>query len=74
MVAVADGLEEKGFAVRERSPADRRAYVLRVTGPGRRAVTRAGRSMERAADEFLAPLSLRQRRELKRMLRRLASP
>ena len=71
MVAIADALEEKGFAVRERSPADRRAYVLRVTGPGRRTLTRARRAIARTEDDFLEPLSDRQRAQLKSMLRRL---
>ena len=72
MVAIADALEDKGFAVRERSPADRRAYALRVTGPGRRTLGRATRAIERAEEEFLGPLSERQRAQLKSMLRRLA--
>ena len=72
MVALADALEEKGFAVRERNPADRRAYALRVTTQGRRTLTRATRAIERAETEFLAPLPERQRAQLKSMLRRLA--
>ena len=74
MVAVADALEEKGFAVRERSPADRRAYELRATAPGRRTLGRATRAMQRAEAEFLEALSERQRGQLKSMLRRLALP
>ena len=56
MVAVADALEEKGFAVRERSPADRRAYELRATAQGRRTLGRAARAMHRAEAEFLEAL------------------
>lgn len=74
MVAIADALEEKGFAVRERSPADRRAYALRVTGPGRRTLGRATRAIARAEEEFLGPLSERQRAQLKSVLRRLVLP
>ena len=74
MVAVADALEEKGFAVRERSPADRRAYELRATAQGRRTLGRAARAMQRAEAEFLEALSERQRGQLKSMLRRLALP
>jgi DNA-binding MarR family transcriptional regulator len=72
MVAIADALEKKGFAVRERNPADRRAYALRVTTKGRRTLARASRAIDRAEDEFLAPLSDRQRVQLKSLLRRLA--
>ncbi len=73
MVGIADALEDKGMVVRERSPADRRAYALRVTAQGRRVLGRATRAIEAAEDEFLAALSPRQRRELKSMLRRLAA-
>ena len=74
MVAVADALEGKGFAVRERSPADRRAYELRATAQGRRTHGRAARAMQRAEGEFLEALSERQRGQLKSMLRLLALP
>jgi DNA-binding MarR family transcriptional regulator len=73
MVAIADALEEKGLAVRERDPADRRAYALRATGRGRRVLGRAARATARAEDEFLAPLTERQRAQLRSMLRRLIS-
>jgi DNA-binding MarR family transcriptional regulator len=74
MVAVADALEEKGLAVRERDPSDRRAYALRVTGPGRRTLARARRAAALAEEEFLAGLTPRQRTQLKSLLRRLVSP
>ena len=74
MVAVADGLEGKGLAVRERSPADRRAYALRATPEGRRTLRRAVRAIEAAESEFLAALSDRQRSQLKSTLRRLTLP
>jgi DNA-binding MarR family transcriptional regulator len=73
MVAIADALEQKGLAVRERDPADRRAYALRATGRGRRVLGRAARATARAEDEFLAPLTERQRAQLRSMLRRLIS-
>jgi DNA-binding MarR family transcriptional regulator len=74
MVAIADALEEKGLAIRERHPTDRRAYALRATTPGRRLLGRAARATARAEDEFLAPLTERQRAQLRSMLRRLISP
>jgi DNA-binding MarR family transcriptional regulator len=72
MVAVADGLEHKGLAVRERSPADRRAYALGATAAGRRTLRRAARAIAAAEEEFLAALPERQRGQLKSILRRLA--
>jgi DNA-binding MarR family transcriptional regulator len=74
MVAVADALERKELVIRERKPGDRRAYALRVTTAGRRILTRARRAMLRAEDEFLAPLTERERAQLKRTLRRLVAP
>jgi DNA-binding MarR family transcriptional regulator len=73
MVALADALEEKNLVVRERHPADRRAYALRVTAQGRRTQARAGRAIQRTEEEFLAPLSERERTQLKRTLRRLVA-
>ena len=57
--------------MRERHPADRRAYALRVTAQGRRTLARASRAIQRTEEEFLAPLSERERTQLKRTLRRL---
>ena len=71
MVGIADALEDKGMVVRERSPADRRAYALRVTAQGRRVLGRATRAIQAAEEEFLAPLSERERPQLKPTLRRL---
>ena len=73
MVAIADALEEKGLATRQRRPSDRRAYDLGVTAQGRRVLRRATRAAGRAEDDFLAPLHPRERTQLKSMLRRLIS-
>lgn len=73
MVAVADALESKALAVRERNPADRRAYALRATPQGRRTLTRATRAIQRAEDEFLSSLSPADRRRLKKLLGHLVS-
>jgi len=73
MVAVADALEEGGLVTRERNPADRRAYALRLTAKGRRTLTRAQRLAGEAEDEFLAALSPRERAQLIRTLGRLVS-
>jgi DNA-binding MarR family transcriptional regulator len=74
MVAVIDALERGGLVERRRDPADRRAYSLHATPAGRRVLGKANRAVERAEDEFLAPLPARDRRRLKALLRTLVTP
>jgi DNA-binding MarR family transcriptional regulator len=73
MVAVADGLERKGFAERQRNAADRRAYVLRPTAKGRRVLKRATAAAARAEEQFLAAIPAAERPRLKKLLRQLIS-
>jgi DNA-binding MarR family transcriptional regulator len=72
-VAVVDWLESQGFVERGRNPADRRAYALQVTPAGRRWLARADRALRDAEQEFLAPLSGAEGKQLKTLLRRLAA-
>ena len=74
MVAVVDGLEREGFVERERDADDRRAYALRATPRGCRALNRANDAVERAEAEFLARISPADRRRLKDLLLELISP
>ena len=71
MVAVVDALEGSGLVERRRDPADRRAYSLNATAKGRRVLRQAGEAGRRAEAEFLAPISARDRRHLKQLLRTL---
>jgi DNA-binding MarR family transcriptional regulator len=73
MVAVANALEGRGLVERERDPTDRRAYALHVTKAGRRLLSRATKAVSLAEDEFLADLSVGERRQLKTLLRRLVA-
>jgi DNA-binding MarR family transcriptional regulator len=73
IVAVVDWLELEGFVERKRNPADRRAYALQTTPAGRRWLARADRALRDAEPEFLAPLSGAERRQLKALLRKLAT-
>jgi DNA-binding MarR family transcriptional regulator len=68
MVALIDDLERAGHVDRTRNPEDRRAYALAATATGKRVQRRAATLMKRVYDETLAPLSARQRLELRRML------
>lgn len=74
MVTVIDDLEHKALVQRRRDPANRRAYALQATPKGRRLLERAEGTVARAEEEFLAPLSLTDRRRLKARLRELISP
>src|SRR5436309_2830085 len=50
VVLLLNGLEERGFAVRERDPEDRRRHIVRVTPAGRKALVRAERALESVTD------------------------
>ncbi|MHA6628857.1 MarR family winged helix-turn-helix transcriptional regulator [Pseudonocardia sichuanensis] len=71
MVAVVDKLERLGYARRERSAADRRKYVVAVTGAGADALGAAAARLAAAEAEFLAPLDADERRQLNGFLVRL---
>ena len=71
MVELIDDLEGKGVVVRQRNPADRRAYSIRLTPKGRTVQKRASRAFDAASDEFFAALQPGERRVLGDMMRRL---
>jgi DNA-binding MarR family transcriptional regulator len=73
LVGLLDELEESGFVVRQRDQADRRRQVVEMTAAGRKALERARRLSARVEDEFLAPLSEKERAQLHALLRRLAA-
>lgn len=71
MVELIDDLEAKGVVVRQRNPADRRAYSIQLTPRGRKVQKRAAAAFDAAAAEFFAPLQPGERRVLSGMMRRL---
>ena len=71
MVKLVDSLEQRGWVVRERNPADRRSYALRATEAGRAALGSFGAEVGRGDEQLTAPLSRSERRLLKRRLRDL---
>jgi MarR family transcriptional regulator, lower aerobic nicotinate degradation pathway regulator len=73
MVALVDGLEERGYVRRERNPADRRAYHLQLTGQGKRAITRGKTLMRRAEKQLLSALTERERSQLIELLGKVAT-
>jgi DNA-binding MarR family transcriptional regulator len=69
--ASVDRLEELGTVERRRNKADRRSYALTITPAGRRQLGRAAKALAECAEEFLRPLSAKERDQLLRMLVRL---
>lgn len=69
--AVLNDLEERGFVERVRDERDRRRNAVALTAAGGRALAALDARVEQAQDDLLAPLSERQRDELRRTLRRL---
>jgi DNA-binding MarR family transcriptional regulator len=55
-----------------RDETDRRCYVLRLSGPGKRLLAGTEGAIADAEDELLAPLDAAQREQLYGLLRRLA--
>ena len=73
MVALVDGLEERGYVRRERKPEDRRAYSLQLTSEGRRALTRGRGLLRRAENRLLRTLDAEERKQLIELLGRIAA-
>ena len=71
MVKVVDGLEGRGWVVRERNPEDRRSYALRITAAGASALEGAWMDLDRLDQELTAGLDAGERVALARHLRTL---
>jgi DNA-binding MarR family transcriptional regulator len=72
MVYLVDELERQGLAERRPAPADRRAYAVDLTAQGRERLAVIGVAVKRVQDEFLSPLSPRERMVLNELLTRIA--
>ncbi len=68
VVLLLNGLEERGFAVRERDREDRRRHIVRSTPAGRKALVRAERAVESVTDEALGALDAEERGVLRALL------
>jgi MarR family transcriptional regulator, temperature-dependent positive regulator of motility len=71
MVALVDDLEQLGLVRRERNPADRRAYMIRLTSEGADLQRRAEEALNGEAEKFFRPLSENERVGLRDQLVRL---
>ncbi len=72
MVYLVDELERQGLVERREDPSDRRAYAVHLTAAGRARLTEAGAIAARVEDDFLSPLSARERATFNRLLQRIA--
>ena len=72
VVASLNELEEQGFVERSPDPSDGRRNVIRATRAGQRRLAALETILTEVNDEFLAPLSQAERRQLTRLLARLA--
>jgi DNA-binding MarR family transcriptional regulator len=70
--AVVGDLERDGLVTREPDAQDRRRNVVQLTPRGRRTLKRLDARVDAAQDALLEPLSAAERRELQRLLTRLA--
>lgn len=69
---VLEELEERGFAVRQRDPKDRRAHVVALTAAGRRFREKLAPAVECGMQEALAGLSSAELRTLKQLLSKIS--
>jgi DNA-binding MarR family transcriptional regulator len=68
VVLLLNGLETRGFALRERDPQDRRRHIVRITPAGRKALVRGERLLEGLSDEALGRLDDEERSTLRMLL------
>lgn len=68
LVILLNGLEERGFAQRERDPHDRRRHLVRITDEGRAALIAAEAAMDTTDDDVLGALDPRERAQLRDLL------
>ncbi len=73
IVKLVDTLEARGWVVRERNPADRRSYALRLTPTGEAALADLSRDLDRAEAEITQALDPDQTQRLKKRLQQLLS-
>ena len=71
MVAVLDGLEERGLMERTPSPTDRRSHALLLTSAGKTLLTRVRPALEAHERRIAEPLTDKERATLLSLLRRM---
>lgn len=72
IVALVDGLEQRGLVQRETDPQDRRSKVIKGTEEGRQLLARAAVATQQAEDQAMSNLTASERVQLRELLRRIA--
>jgi DNA-binding MarR family transcriptional regulator len=72
LAAIVAELCDRGLAVRKRDEIDRRRYVLRLSGKGKKLLQRAEGAIAAAEEDLVGPLDVDEREQLYALLRRLA--
>ena len=72
IVALLDGLEQRGLVKRETDPRDRRSKVIKGTAAGSRLLAKAAGATRQAEEQAMGNLSSAERDQLRELLRRVA--
>ena len=73
LVALVDGLEQRGLIERRRNPGDRRNYALHLTAAGEQAMADLGQASLEHEQAISAPLTQAERAQLSKLLGKLAA-
>jgi DNA-binding MarR family transcriptional regulator len=68
VISLIDTLEEKELAVREQNQSNRREYLVRVTGPGRKLVSQMEKAFVASAEKFTENLNKQEKADFTRLL------
>ncbi|GIM89767.1 MarR family winged helix-turn-helix transcriptional regulator [Paractinoplanes toevensis] len=74
LVAVLNELESLGLVSRQRDTADRRRHIVAITPDGTRALSEVESVLDKTDDDLFAALSPTERRQLERLLTKIADP
>jgi DNA-binding MarR family transcriptional regulator len=73
LVALVDGLEQRGLIERRRNPGDRRNYALHLTAAGEQAMAALSQVASDHEQAITAPLTPAERAQLSKLLAKLAT-